>query len=236
MAKLTKNQKAAEAKFDHTKLYSLTEACKVVKDITYTKFDSTVEISANLGVDPRKANQMIRGVVTLPHGTGKVVRVLALCTPDKEAEAKAAGADYVGLDEYIEKIKGGWTDVDVIVCTPPVMAKLGAAGLGKILGPRGLMPNPKTGTVTMEIGAAVKASKAGKIDFKVDKTGIIHTAIGKVSFTPQALYENAAAVLNEIAKLKPQALKGTYMKSAALCSTMSPGIKVDLKAFLNGAE
>ena len=234
MRKLTKNQKAAYEKYDSHKLYSLSEACKVVKDITFTKFDASVEISANLGVDPRKANQMIRGVVTLPHGTGKVVRVLALCTPDKENEAKEAGADYVGLDEYIEKIKGGWTDVDVIVCTPSVMAKVGV--LGKILGPRGLMPNPKTGTVTMEIGAAVKASKAGKIDFKVDKTGIIHTAIGKVSFTPEQIYDNAAAVLNEIAKLKPQTLKGTYMKSAALCSTMSPGIKVDLKAFLNGAE
>ena len=234
MSKLTKNQKAANEKYDSHKLYSLSEACKVVKDITFTKFDASVEISANLGVDPRKANQMIRGVVTLPHGTGKVVRVLALCTPDKENEAKEAGADYVGLDEYIEKIKGGWTDVDVIVCTPSVMAKVGV--LGKILGPRGLMPNPKTGTVTMEIGAAVKASKAGKIDFKVDKTGITHTAIGKVSFTPEQIYDNAAAVLNEIAKLKPQTLKGTYMKSAALCSTMSPGIKVDLKAFLNGAE
>ena len=234
MSKLTKNQKAAYEKYDSHKLYSLSEACKVVKDITFTKFDASVEISANLGVDPRKANQMIRGVVTLPHGTGKVVRVLALCTPDKENEAKEAGADYVGLDEYIEKIKGGWTDVDVIVCTPSVMAKVGV--LGKILGPRGLMPNPKTGTVTMEIGAAVKASKAGKIDFKVDKTGIIHTAIGKVSFTPEQIYDNAAAVLNEIAKLKPRTLKGTYMKSAALCSTMSPGIKVDLKAFLNGAE
>ena len=234
MSKLTKNQKAAYEKYDSHKLYSLSEACKVVKDITFTKFDASVEISANLGVDPRKANQMIRGVVTLPHGTGKVVRVLALCTPDKENEAKEAGADYVGLDEYIEKIKGGWTDVDVIVCTPSVMAKVGV--LGKILGPRGLMPNPKTGTVTMEIGAAVKASKAGKIDFKVDKTGIIHTASGKVSFTPEQIYDNAAAVLNEIAKLKPQTLKGTYMKSAALCSTMSPGIKVDLKAFLNGAE
>ena len=234
MSKMTKNQKAAAEKFDSHKLYSLADACQVVKDITYTKFDASVEISANLGVDPRKANQMIRGVVTIPHGTGKVVRVLALCTPDKENEAKEAGADYVGLDEYIEKIKGGWTDVDVIVCTPSVMAKVGV--LGKILGPRGLMPNPKTGTVTMEIGAAVKASKAGKIDFKVDKTGIIHTAIGKVSFTPEQIYDNAAAVLNEIAKLKPQTLKGTYMKSAALCSTMSPGIKVDLKAFLNGAE
>ena len=234
MSKMTKNQKAAYEKYDSHKLYTLAEASQVVKDITFTKFDSSVEISANLGVDPRKANQMIRGVVTLPHGTGKVVRVLALCTPDKEAEAKEAGADYVGLDEYVEKIKGGWTDVDVIVCTPSVMAKVGA--LGKILGPRGLMPNPKTGTVTMEIGAAVKASKGGKIDFKVDKTGIIHTAIGKFSFTAQQIYDNAAAVLNEIAKLKPQTLKGTYMKSAALCSTMSPGIKIDLKAFLNGAE
>ena len=234
MSKMTKNQKAAYEKYDSHKLYTLAEASQVVKDITFTKFDSSVEISANLGVDPRKANQMIRGVVTLPHGTGKVVRVLALCTPDKEAEAKEAGADYVGLDEYVEKIKGGWTDVDVIVCTPSVMAKVGA--LGKILGPRGLMPNPKTGTVAMEIGAAVKASKGGKIDFKVDKTGIIHTAIGKVSFTAQQIYDNAAAVLNEIAKLKPQTLKGTYMKSAALCSTMSPGIKIDLKAFLNGAE
>ena len=231
---MTKNQKAAAEKFDSHKLYSLADACQVVKDITYTKFDASVEISANLGVDPRKANQMIRGVVTLPHGTGKVVRVLALCTPDKENEAKEAGADYVGLDEYIEKIKGGWTDVDVIVCTPSVMAKVGA--LGRVLGPRGLMPNPKTGTVTMEIGAAVKASKGGKIDFKVDKTGIVHAAIGKVSFSAQQIYENAAEVLNAIAKLKPQSLKGTYMKSAALCSTMSAGIKIDLKAFLNNAE
>jgi len=230
----TKNQKAVAEKFDSHKLYTLAEACAIVKDITYTKFDATVEISVNLGVDPRKANQMIRGVVTLPHGTGKVVKVLALCTPDKEAEAKAAGADYVGLDDYIEKIKGGWTDIDVIVCTPSVMAKVGA--LGKILGPRGLMPNPKTGTVTMEIGNAVKDVKGGKIDFKVDKTGIVHTGIGKVSFTDGQICENAAAVLNEIAKLKPQALKGTYMKSAALCSTMSAGIKIDLKAFLNSAE
>ena len=234
MSKLTKNQKTAAAKFDHTKVYPLAEACEVVKDITFTKFDSTVELSANLGVDPRKANQMIRGVVTLPHGTGKVVRVLVLCTPDKVNEAVEAGADYAGLDEYIEKIKASWTDVDVIICTPSVMAKVGA--LGKILGPRGLMPNPKTGTVTMEVGAAVKASKGGKIDFKVDKTGIIHTGIGKVSFTAQQICENASAVLNEIAKLKPQALKGTYMKSAAICSTMSAGVKIDLKAFLNSAE
>ena len=222
------------AKYDHTKVYTLAEACALLKDITYTKFDSSVEISANLGVDPRKANQMIRGVVTLPHGTGKITRVLALCTPDKEAEAQAAGADYVGLDDYIEKIKGGWTDIDVIVCTPSVMAKVGA--LGRILGPRGLMPNPKTGTVTMEIGNAIKEVKAGKIDFKVDKTGIVHAAIGKVSFPTEKIYENAAEFLNAVAKLKPQSLKGTYMKSAAVCTTMSPGVKVDIKAFLNGAE
>lgn len=234
MSKLTKNQKAVAEKYDSQKLYTLLEACRTVKDITYTKFDSTVELSVNLGVDPRKANQMIRGVATLPHGTGKEVRVLALCTPDKENEAREAGADYVGLDEYIEKIKGGWTDVDVIVCTPTVMAKIGI--LGKILGPRGLMPNPKTGTVTMEIGNAVKASKSGKIDFKVDKTGIVHTPIGKVSFAPEQLYDNAAEVLNAIVKLKPQTLKGTYMISSSLCSTMSPGIKIDLKAFLNSAE
>ena len=234
MSKLTKNQKAVMAKYDHTKVYSLAEACGILKDITYTKFDASVEISANLGVDPRKANQMIRGVVTLPHGTGKVVRVLALCTPDKENEAKEAGADYVGLDEYIDKIKGGWTDIDVIVCTPSVMAKVGA--LGRILGPRGLMPNPKTGTVTMEIGNAVKEVKGGKIDFKVDKTGIVHAAIGKISFTTEQIIENASEFLNAVAKLKPQSLKGTYMKSAAVCTTMSPGVKVDIKAFLNGAE
>ena len=234
MSKLTKNQKAVVGKYDSRQLYPIAKACEIVKDITFTKFDATVELSANLGVDPRKANQMIRGVVTLPNGTGKVTRVLVLCTPDKEAEAQAAGADYVGLDNYIEQIKGGWTDVDVIICTPSVMAKVGA--LGKILGPRGLMPNPKTGTVTMEVGNAVKEVKGGKIDFKVDKTGIVHTAIGKVSFTAQQICENATAVLNEIAKLKPQALKGAYMKSAAICSTMSAGIKIDLKAFLNSAE
>ena len=234
MSRLTKNQKAVQEKYDRSKLYSLQEACELLKEITYTKFDASVEITANLGVDPRKANQMIRGVVTLPHGTGKVVRVLVLCTPDKENEAKEAGADYVGLDEYIDKIKGGWTDVDVIICTPSVMAKVGA--IGRILGPRGLMPNPKTGTVTMEIGNAVKEVKGGKIDFKVDKTGIVHTGIGKVSFTPEQIYQNAAEVLNAISKLKPQALKGTYMKSCALATTMSPGVKVDLKAFLNGAE
>ena len=234
MSKLTKNQKAAVAKYDPHKLYALNEACEIVKDITFTKFDASVEITANLGVDPRKANQMIRGVVTLPHGTGKVTRVLVLCTPDKENEAKEAGADHVGLDEYIEKIKGGWTDVDVIICTPSVMAKVGA--IGRILGPRGLMPNPKTGTVTMEIGNAVKEVKAGKIDFKVDKTGIIHAAIGKASFTPEQIADNARAMMSAILKLKPQTLKGTYLKAASLCTTMSPGIKLDIKAFTTGAE
>ena len=231
--KLTKNQKAAKALIE-PKAYSLSEAYELLKKVTYTKFDSTVEIAVKLGVDPRKANQMIRGVVTLPAGTGKSVRVLVLCTPDKVAEAEAAGADYVGLDEYCEKIKNGWTDVDVIICTPSVMAKVGV--LGRILGPRGLMPNPKTGTVTMDIANAVKEVKAGKIDFKVDKTGIIHTGIGKASFTPEQIYANASEVINAIAKLKPQALKGTYMLGAHLCTTMSPGIKIDLKAFLNGAE
>ena len=231
--KLTKNQKAAKALIE-PKAYSLSEACDLLKKVTYTKFDSTVEIAVKLGVDPRKANQMIRGVVTLPAGTGKSVRVLVLCTPDKVAEAEAAGADYVGLDDYCEKIKNGWTDVDVIICTPSVMAKVGA--LGRVLGPRGLMPNPKTGTVTMDVASAVKEVKAGKIDFKVDKTGIIHTGIGKASFTPEQIYANASEVINAIAKLKPQALKGTYMLGAHLCTTMSPGIKIDLKAFLNGAE
>ena len=234
MSKLTKNQKAAVAKYDAQKLYSLAEACEIVKDITFTKFDASVEITANLGVDPRKANQMIRGVVTLPHGTGKVTRVLVLCTPDKENEAKEAGADYVGLDEYIEKIKGGWTDVDVIICTPSVMAKVGI--IGRILGPRGLMPNPKTGTVTMEVGNAVKDVKGGKIDFKVDKTGIIHAAIGKASFTAEQIADNARAMMSAILKLKPQTLKGTYLKAASLCTTMSPGIKLDIKAFTTGAE
>ena len=229
MGKLTKNQKAVTAKYEHAKVYSLSEACALLKEVTFTKFDATVELSVNLGVDPRKANQMIRGVVTLPNGTGKVVRVLALCTPDKEEEAKAAGADYVGLDEYVEKIKGGWTDIDVIVCTPSVMAKVGA--LGKILGPRGLMPNPKTGTVTMEIGNAVKEVKAGKIDFKVDKTGIIHAAIGKASFSAQQIEENARAFVSAVLKLKPQTLKGTYFKGCTLCTTMSPAIKLDVKGF-----
>ena len=231
--KLTKNQKAAKALIE-PKAYSLSEACDLLKKVTYTKFDSTVEIAVKLGVDPRKANQMIRGVVTLPAGTGKSVRVLVLCTPDKVAEAEAAGADYVGLDDYCKKIKNGWTDVDVIICTPSVMAKVGA--LGRVLGPRGLMPNPKTGTVTMDVASAVKEVKAGKIDFKVDKTGIIHTGIGKASFTPEQIYANASEVINAIAKLKPQALKGTYMLGAHLCTTMSPSIKIDLKAFLNGAE
>ena len=221
--------KAAVAKYDPKKQYALAEACGILKDITYTKFDSSVELAVNLGVDPRKANQMIRGVVSLPHGTGKVTRVLVLCTPDKEAEAKEAGADYVGLDEYIEKIKGGWTDVDVIICTPSVMAKIGA--IGRILGPRGLMPNPKTGTVTMAVGNAVKEVKVGKIDFKVDKTGIIHTAIGKASFTPEQIYDNAKTVLSAIIKLKPQTLKGTYLLGASICTTMSPGVIIDIKAF-----
>ena len=221
--------KAAVAKYDPKKQYALAEACGILKDITYTKFDSSVELAVNLGVDPRKANQMIRGVVSLPHGTGKVTRVLVLCTPDKEAEAKEAGADYVGLDEYIEKIKGGWTDVDVIICTPSVMAKIGA--IGRILGPRGLMPNPKTGTVTMAVGNAVKEVKAGKIDFKVDKTGIIHTAIGKASFTPEQIYDNAKTVLSAIIKPKPQTLKGTYLLGASICTTMSPGVTIDVKAF-----
>ena len=234
MSKLTKNQKTVQEKYDSHKIYSLAEASGLVKELSYTKFDASVELHTNLGVDPRKANQMIRGVVTLPHGTGKVTRVLVLCTPDKESEAQAAGADFVGLDDYIEKIKGGWTDVDVIICTPSVMAKVGQ--IGRILGPRGLMPNPKTGTVTMEIGNAVKEVKAGKIDFKVDKTGIIHAGIGKVSFSADQIRENAAAMIDAINKLKPQTLKGTYMKAASICSTMSPGIKIDIKAYLNGAE
>ena len=228
MSKLTKNQKLVIAKYDADAQYKLSDACDLVKEITFTKFDATVELHINLGVDPRKANQMVRGVVTLPNGTGKQTRVLVLCTPDKENEAKEAGADYVGLDEYIEKIKGGWTDVDVIICTPSVMAKVGA--IGRILGPRGLMPTPQTGTVTMEIGNAVKEVKAGKIDFKVDKTGIVHAAIGKVSFTGKQIFENASELINAILKLKPQTLKGTYMKAVSICSTMSPGISVDVKS------
>ncbi|MBO7479807.1 MAG: 50S ribosomal protein L1 [Bacteroidales bacterium] len=228
MSKLTKNQQAMAAKFDSSKQYKLTEACELVKEISYTKFDASVELSVRLGVDPRKANQMVRGVVTLPHGTGKVTRVLCLCTPDKENEAKEAGADYVGLDDYVEKIKGGWTDIDVIICTPSVMGKIGA--LGRILGPRGLMPNPKTGTVTMEVGKAIKEVKAGKIDFKVDKQGIVHSAIGKVSFSAAQLNDNAVEFINAIIKLKPQALKGTYVKSIYMSSTMSAGINVDSKS------
>ena len=229
MSKLTKNQKIAVEKVDATKQYKLLEACRLVKEITYTKFDASVDLAVRLGVDPRKANQMVRGVVTLPHGTGKQTRVLVLCTPDKEAEAREAGADHVGLDDYIEQIKGGWTDVDVIICTPSVMAKIGP--IGRILGPRGLMPNPKTGTVTMDIANAVKEVKAGKIDFKVDKTGIVHASIGKVSFDAVKLAENAQELLNTILKLKPQALKGTYVKSVYLSSTMSPGICIDNKTF-----
>ena len=228
MSKLTKNQKAALAKVEPHKAYKLSEAASLLKEITFTKFDASVDIDVRLGVDPRKANQMVRGVVTLPHGTGKTVRVLVLCTPEKEAEAQAAGADYVGLDEYVEKIKGGWTDVDVIICTPNVMGKVGA--LGRILGPRGLMPNPKTGTVTMDIAKAVTEVKAGKIDFKVDKYGIIHTAVGKVSFTPEQIVENAKEVINTIIKLKPSAAKGTYVLSIYLSTTMSPGLQVDPKS------
>lgn len=228
MAKLTKKQKEALAKFDKNNVYSLEEAVNVVKQITYTKFDSSFDIDVRLGVDPRKANQMVRGSVTLPHGTGKTVRVLVLCTADKEEEAKAAGADYYGLDEYITKIKGGWTDVDVIITMPSVMPKIGA--LGRILGPRGLMPNPKTGTVTMEVGKAVKEAKAGKIDFKVDKFGIIHTSVGKCSFDNNKLLDNTREVLQAIIKLKPSAAKGTYVKSITVSSTMSPGVKVDTKA------
>ena len=227
MGKLTKNQKAVVAKVDSAKMYKLAEACQLVKEVSFTKFDASVELHVNLGVDPRKANQMIRGVVTLPYGTGKTKRVLVLCTPDKENEAKEAGADYVGLDEYIEKIKGGWTDVDVIICTPSVMAKVGA--IGRILGPRGLMPNPKTGTVTMDVASAVKEVKAGKIDFKVDKTGIVHAAIGKVSFPAENILGNANELLSALLKLKPATLKGTYLQAVSICSTMSPGIHVDIK-------
>jgi len=229
MATLTKKRKAAIGKYDASKSYSVADASKIVKDITTTKFDASVDLAIRLGVDPRKANQMVRGTVTLPHGTGKTMRVLALVTPDKEAEAKAAGADYVGLDEYIEKIKGGWTDVDVIITMPSVMGKVGA--LGRVLGPRGLMPNPKTGTVTMDIGKAVTDSKGGKIDFKVDKAGIIHAAIGKVSFDAAKISENANELLQTILKLKPSSAKGTYVKSVTMSSTMSAGITIDTKLF-----
>ena len=228
MAKLTKKQKEAYAKIDNSQTYDLAAASALVKDITNVKFDASVDLAIRLGVDPRKANQMVRGVVTLPHGTGKDVKVLALVTPDKEADAKEAGADYVGLDEYLQKIKGGWTDVDVIITMPSVMGKLGP--LGRILGPRGLMPNPKTGTVTMDISKAVKDVKAGKIDFKVDKTGIVHAAIGKVSFDAKKIEENANELLQTIIKLKPTTAKGTYVKSVYMSSTMSPSIEVDVKA------
>ena len=228
MSKLTKNQKNAYAKVEPNKAYKLAEAAALLKEITFTKFDASVDIDAQTDVDPRKANQMVRGVVTLPHATGKTVRVLVLCTPEKEEEAKAAGADYVGLDEYVEKIKGGWTDVDVIITTPNVMGKVGA--LGRILGPRGLMPNPKTGTVTMDVAKAVSEVKAGKIDFKVDKFGIVHTSIGKVSFSPEQIVDNANEFLSMIMKLKPSAAKGSYVKSIYLSSTMSPGLQIDAKS------
>ncbi|ALO14771.1 50S ribosomal protein L1 [Salinivirga cyanobacteriivorans] len=229
MAKLTKKQKIAQEKIEAGKSYPISEAANLVKEITNTKFDSSVDMDIRLGVDPRKANQMVRGVVTLPHGTGKEVRVLALCTPDKEQEAKDAGADYVGLDDYIEKIKGGWTDFDVVITMPPVMGKVGP--LGRVLGPRGLMPNPKSGTVTMDLGPAIKEIKQGKIDFKVDKYGIIHTSIGKVSFSPEQIADNAVEFMNTIMKLRPSAAKGTYVKSVFISSTMSMGIPVDAKSF-----
>lgn len=228
MATLTKKRKTVIGKIEEDKAYALLDAAKLVKEITTTKFDASVDIAVRLGVDPRKANQMVRGTVSLPHGTGKTVRVLVLCTPDKEDEAKAAGADFVGLDEYIDKIKGGWTDVDVIITMPSIMAKVGA--LGRVLGPRGLMPNPKTGTVTVEVGKAVTEVKAGKIDFKVDKTGIVHAAIGKVSFSPDKLHDNAKELLQTILKLKPTSAKGQYVRSIYMSSTMSPSVSVDLKS------
>jgi large subunit ribosomal protein L1 len=228
MAKLTKKQKEAASKVNPTKAYSLNDAASLVKEVSYTKFDGSVDLAVRLGVDPRKANQMVRGVVSLPHGTGKDVRVLALVTPDKEQEAKNAGADYVGLDEYLDKIKGGWTDVDVIITVPAVMGKIGP--LGRILGPRGLMPNPKTGTVTMDVAKAVAEVKAGKIDFKVDRYGIVHAAVGKVSFESEKIKENAEELIKTLVKMKPAAAKGTYIKSIYLSSTMSPGILVDSKS------
>ena len=225
MAKISKNRKAVLEKVNFEKEYALEDAAGLIKDITFTKFDSSVDLDIRLGVDPKKSDQMVRGVVALPHGLGKDVRVLVLCTPDKEEDAKAAGADHVGLDEYLTKIEGGWTDVDVIICTPTVMAKVGK--LGKVLGPRGLMPNPKSGTVTLEVGKAVKEVKAGKIDFKIDKTGIIHVSIGKASFPADKIRDNAIEMINTVAKLKPASAKGTYFKSITLSSTMSPGISVD---------
>ena len=231
MSKLTKNKKLALEKIEDGRAYTIEEAAQLVKEITFTKFDASVDIDVRLGVDPRKANQMVRGVVTLPHVTGKDIRVLVLCTPDKVEEAKAAGADYVGLDEYIEKLKSGWTDIDIIITMPAIMGKIGA--LGRILGPRGLMPNPKSGTVTMEIGKAVKEVKQGKIDFKVDKFGIVHTSIGKVNFEAEKIMDNAREFMATIQKLKPSSAKGTYVKSVFLSSTMSPGIKLDLKSLLD---
>ena len=231
MSKLTKNKKLALEKIEDGRAYTIEEAAQLVKEITFTKFDASVDIDVRLGVDPSKANQMVRGVVTLPHGTGKEIRVLVLCTPDKVEEAKAAGADYVGLDEYIEKLKSGWTDIDIIITMPAIMGKIGA--LGRILGPRGLMPNPKSGTVTMEIGKAVQEVKQGKIDFKVDKFGIVHTSIGKVNFDAEKIKDNAREFMATIQKLKPSSAKGTYVKSVFLSSTMSPGIKLDLKSLLD---
>lgn len=225
MAKISKNRKAVTAKYNPEKLYTLDDASQLLKDITFTKFDASVDLDIRLGVDPKKSDQMVRGVVSLPHGIGKTVRVLVLCTPDKQQEAKDAGADHVGLDEYIQKIEGGWTDIDVIICTPTVMAKVGK--LGKVLGPRGLMPNPKSGTVTLEVGKAVKEVKAGKIDFKIDKTGIIHVSIGKASFSPDKIRDNAMEMINTVAKLKPASAKGTYFKSISISTTMSPGVRID---------
>ncbi len=225
MAKISKNRKAVLAKYNPEKEYSLEDATKLLKEISFTKFDSSVDIDIRLGVDPKKSDQMVRGVVALPHGIGKTVRVLVLCTPDKVQEAKDAGAEHVGLDEFIQKIEGGWTDIDVIICTPTVMAKVGK--LGKILGPRGLMPNPKSGTVTLEVGKAVKEVKAGKIDFKIDKQGIIHCSVGKASFPPDKIRDNAAEMINVVAKLKPSSAKGTYFQSITLSTTMSPGISID---------
>ena len=231
MSKVTKQRKEALAKFDKSKSYSLNEAVNIVKQITYTKFDASVDLNIRLGVDPRKANQMVRGSVTLPHGTGKVVRVLVLCNPDKAQEALDAGADYVGLDEYIQKIKDGWTDIDIVITTPNIMPKVGA--LGRILGPRGLMPNPKTGTVTMDVAKAVQEVKAGKIDFKVDKYGIIAAGVAKVSFSPEQIFDNAKELIQTVIKLKPAAAKGTYVKSIYISSTMSPGVQIDVKSVSN---
>ena len=231
MSKVSKQRKEALAKFDKSKSYSLSEAVDIVKQITYTKFDASIDLNIRLGVDPRKANQMVRGSVTLPHGTGKVVRVLVLCNPDKAQEALDAGADYVGLDEYIQKIKDGWTDIDVVITTPNIMPKVGA--LGRILGPRGLMPNPKTGTVTMDVAKAVQEVKAGKIDFKVDKYGIIAAGVAKVSFSPEKIVDNAKELIQAVIKLKPAAAKGTYMKSVYISSTMSPGVQIDVKSVSN---